>query len=239
MSYGDAKNAAGRTLGKAAAFFIGPKLSRDPAAQAAMEWLYQDCGAQTQDWLMLLCYDPTVDTGSVGDLPRVKLFSDLGVVYARNSWKDDAPVLMFKCGPYGGFKLNAYRHAFEKPHYINVAHDDPDANSFALCVDGGFAPHPSAYDNPKLTSDHNTLLVNGDGQKGEGTGWMQPIPDTDMRALSYLTGWKKGNNGGFIIEGEAGNAYEKLKRFRRALACTRDGDLIIEMTRADVAPAGE
>lgn len=224
LSFGDSGNGIGRSLGKTAAFFIGPRLSRDPAAQAAMTWLHDAAvadngGDAASHWNTLVFYDPTLEAGSIDDLPPVELFEDLGVVYLRDSWRDDAPLMMFKCGPHGGYKLNAYRHSFpEKPQYINVAHDDPDANTFAMVVDGGLAPHPSKYDNPKLTANHNTILVDGSGQSGEGKGWMQPIGDADMRTLQYLTGWKQGDGGRVIVEGEAGNLYPYLKGFRRTVA---------------------
>jgi hypothetical protein len=70
---------------------------------------------------------------------------------------------------------------------------------------------------PKKTEFQNTLLVNGKGQIGEGSGYTQPVKDTDMRKLSYLTSWKYDQKSGIIIaEGEAGNAYPDLKHFRRS-----------------------
>ena len=52
--------------------------------------------------------------------------------------------------------LNQYRHEVlkdGKPHYINVAHDDPDANSFALAGDGELWFHPGVYSKLKKTEE--------------------------------------------------------------------------------------
>lgn len=218
LSFGDANNRPDSDFGKTAAFFIGPTRSRDPAAQAALTALYENLADSGKTlWMLVPFYDPTLEPSSIERLPTGHLFEDLGVVYLRDHWKANPVVMMFKCGPFGGFKLNEYRHSFEKPHYINIAHDDPDANTFAMILGRGFAPHPSLYDAPKLTANHNTILVDGKGQLGSGEHWTQPIEGRDMRQLSYLVGWKRDQAGRVIVEGEAGNAYPTLKRFRRVM----------------------
>ena len=224
VSYGDCSNRANYRGNLTAAFFTGPRLSRDPVAQAAMEHFYnkqtdngQNLGFFGYPWMVLAHYDPTVKTGDFRTLPTHRLFADMGVAYLRDSWDYDAALMMFKCGPYGGYALNAYRNANDF-HYVNIAHDDPDANTMALCIDGEMVLHPGVYFVGKRTEQHNTLLAGGKGQVGEGDKFTQPIADTDMTTLSYLTGWKHDlKTGRAIVEGEAGNAYPALKRFRRSL----------------------
>ncbi|MBN2583048.1 MAG: DUF4962 domain-containing protein [Planctomycetes bacterium] len=247
MTFGDAPN-TNKTFGHLdAGFFICPALSRDKDVQAALVNYYQK-NAKFDDpkrvyrapWILLALYDPTVGQGDYKALPTYRLFADLGAASMRDSWDDDAVLFTFKCGPYGGYKLNEYRHEVKddqgKPHYVNVAHDDPDANCFALGFGGELLFHPGNYATNKLTQTNNTITVDGKGQLGEGDAYTQPVPGVDMRTLSYLTGWKAGQDGRIIVEGEAGNAYPTLKRFRRT-AVWMPGEyiLILDDIRGDGA----
>jgi hypothetical protein len=90
---------------------------------------------------------------------------------------------------------------------VSVAHDDPDANSIAMSIAGDFIFHPGVYSTKKMTDTISSLTVDGKGQVMEGEAYTQPLPERDMRDLSYLTGWKTGDKGRLIVEGEAGNAY--------------------------------
>lgn len=240
MSFGDDMNGDGGAFdNQEAAFFIGPRLSRDRNVQAALVQRFlkkarfpnAPSRPYAYPWALLAFYDPTVGQGDAKALPLWRVFPDLGAVSLRDSWEDRAVCFTFKCGPYGGYRLNEYAHANPKdgkPHYINVAHDDPDANEFALGMDGAFLFHPGFYSLRKLTESHNTVSVDGKGQVNEGNDFTQPVPDTDMRTLSFLTGLKAGGNGRVIVEGEAGAAYrdKALKGFRRT-AVWMPGDYIL------------
>ena len=223
MSFGDDSNGKGGTFERLdAPFFIGPQLSHDKLAQAALTFRMETLRAlkdkQRYPWTMLPFYDSTLTGGDHLALPTYRLFSDLGAVSMRDNWTPTGVALSFKCGPYGGAKLNEFAWHTGKQTYINVAHDDPDANGFALAMAGGFIFHPGAYSMPKLTEQASTVLVDGKGQINEGSGYTQPVKDVDMRTISYLTGWKVGEVGRLIVEGETGKAYpERLKRFRRTM----------------------
>jgi hypothetical protein len=222
ISYGDDQNSVAAVFGNNdGAFFLGPHLTQDKNMQAALlrRVARSDHPASGKPpiypWSLLAFYDPTVSGGDYKALPLYRLFPDMGSATMRDSWEDDAVVMTFKCGPYGGYRLNDYRMATPgedgKPHYVNIAHDDPDANEFTLAIGNGFAFHPGVYSFVhKLTTQHNTLTVDDKGQLGEGDAFTQPTGALDMRTLSYLTGWKTGDNGRVIIEGEAGNAYRGM-----------------------------
>ena len=265
ISYGDDQNSGPSAFGNNdAAFFLDPHLTRDKNVQAALihrmikkslpgkngrPFLYQ--------WAMLAFFDPTVQKGDYKALPVFRLFPDMGAATMRDSWEDDAVIFTFKCGPYGGYKLNDYRMTTPdergNPNYVNIAHDDPDANEFALSMGNGFVFHPGVYSFAhKITRQHNTITIDGKGQLGEGDGYTQPTGRLDMRKLSYLTGWKAGDKGRIIIEGEAGNAYRGvtgpefkkltktpdpvLNRFRRtAIWMPREYILILDDIAADSA----
>jgi len=168
-------------------------------------------------WFGLVWFDSSISGGSITELPDRHYFDDLGLVFARDGWTSDRVGLMFKCGPYGGHTLNAYRNRNDF-HYINVAHDDPDANTFQLFTGGEMVVEEDRYSTKKPTSSHNTILVNGRGQKGEGKSWTQPLrgDDADMARLARMITWKSAGDV-VIAEGEAGRAYADLDRFRRTV----------------------
>jgi len=176
-------------------------------------------------WFSLIWFDPTLAGGSIDRLPQAVLFPDLGIATLRDGWAAGNVAAMFKCGPYGGRKLNEYRNA-NQFHYINVAHDDPDANMFTIFAGGQFLADDDRYAAKKLTRSHNTILVNGKGQRGEGGGWTQPLRNVDMASLATVTTWKD-TGAAAVAEGEAGGMYDGLERFRRAFIWVRGGYILV------------
>jgi len=172
-------------------------------------------GAYWLGWLSLVWYDAALKGGSINNLPKAFLFDDLGLSFVREGWEKDDVAVMLKAAPYGGFKLNQYRNENDL-HYINVAHDDPDANMFQLYADGEVLARDDGYAYSKVTSSHNCILVNGKGQDGEGHHWTQPIDGRDMTDMAWATTWKDAGDV-VVVEGEAGGAYADLDRFRRTV----------------------
>jgi hypothetical protein len=178
----------------------------------------------TYGWFSLLWYRP-LRGGSLEHVPTTALYPDLGVALVRESWNTNAVGAMFKCGPYGGQTLNEYRNA-NGFHYVNVAHDDPDANMFVIFADRQLLADDDRYSTNKITSNHNTILVNGKGQKGEGGGWTQPLGGVDMSSLARLTTWK--STGDIVVaEGEAAGLYDGLSRYRRTFIWVRGGYILV------------
>jgi len=165
-------------------------------------------------WSSIIWHDPTVPGGALANLPLVSYHSDLGLATMRDGWEAAGTVgAMFKCGPYGGARLNAYRNQ-NGYHYINIAHDDPDAGEFLIHVGNAPVARSDGYSYTKLTSGHNTIIVNGAGQKGEGHQWTQPLSGVDMSQLAKVLRWSAAD-GVALVEGEAGAAYNGLARYRR------------------------
>jgi len=259
ISWGDDQNSVGTSYGhNDASFFLAPRLSRDKEAQAMLLMRLAKTNIPDKKgnppilpWTMLTFYDPTVGQGDYKAMQPYRLFPDIGAASMRDSWEDDAVVFTFKCGPTGGYKLNEYRMATMvdgKPHGVNIAHDDPDANEFALAVGNGFAFHPGVYSTSRRTSEHSTLTVDDIGQVGEFPFWTPPLDGVDWQQFSYLTGWKSDDKGHVIIEGEAAGAYrgklEKqdklpdpvLKTYRRtAIWMPKEYILILDNIVADGA----
>jgi homoserine acetyltransferase len=189
--------------------------ARDKDLQTAIMRFYDAQAAEAfmYGWFSLLWYDPSL-AGGAFKMPNQAYYEDLGLAFLRDGWAAENVGLMFKCGPYGGYKLNEYRNANDY-HGINVAHDDPDANTFDLYARGQMLIQDGGYAAKKLSSSVNTILVNGRGQKGEGEGWTQP-----------LLAWKPGDTFS-VVEGEAAGAYADLTRYRRTVIFAPAGYVLI------------
>ena len=195
--------------------------------QAAVWEAYEvDRKSYHYDWFSLIWYDPTLEAGSLENLPKTGFFPDIGLGVVRDGWEEKDTALLFKCGPYGGHTLNKYRNE-RNFHYINVAHNHPDANSFQLFTRGHQIATDDHYPNVKITRAHNTILVDGKGQKGGGQGWTQPLGRSDMTKLANVITWKEAGKV-IVMEGEAGGLYDALERFRRLIVWV-EGDYILLM----------
>lgn len=165
-------------------------------------------------WLSVIWDDPKLAIAATDNYETVALFPDVGVTYLRDTWGEEGVSAMFKCGPFGGYHLNHYRDK-KKGNYINVAHDDPDANTFLLARGKTVLAETDGYSRRKASQNHNTILVNGMGQmsKGrpEGVVWTQPaVGETSMAEMAYLTAWQA--DGAVIaMEGEAAGSYLATK----------------------------
>jgi hypothetical protein len=166
-------------------------------------------------WMALLWHDPGLSEGAAEELPTRGFFDDVGLLYVRDGWTRQSAAAMFKACPFGGHLLNEFRNTRDFS-YINVAHDDPDANSFVLWRNGGFLAETSRYSHRKRSSSHNTILINGMGQMSEGRPeggmWTQPAQGSvDMTEMAYITAYRPGDEV-VIIEGEAGGSYRAMRR---------------------------
>ena len=170
---------------------------------------------------------PAPEGGKVENLPKSIRFPDIGMVFMREGWNVTDIGASFKSSPFGGFALNEYRDTHNY-HYINVAHDDPDANTFTIMKGNQFIVANSGYSHRKHSANHNTILVNGIGQHPVGranqgnenntTMWTQPASgNVSMSEIAYLTNFK--TVGPITLtEGEAAGSYPGtgLTRYRRS-----------------------
>ncbi|MCE9612831.1 MAG: DUF4962 domain-containing protein [Lentisphaerae bacterium] len=229
----------GGGVGSYAAFlYKGAAVHGDANMQAALDAVRARLPVPFQEfvWFALLWYDPGLKGGSLSALPMAAFFDDLGLATLRDGWDTGDVALLFKCGPFGGYRLNAFRNATQPPTYINVAHDNPDANSFVLCARGTLLAETCRYSNNKTSANHNTILINGIGQTVDGRDpggpWSQP-GSGDMTRMAVVTAWT--NAGDFCaIEGEAAGAYPAragqrpaLERFRRLLIWVKGAYVLV------------
>lgn len=147
----------------------------DSAWQGAAQWLAQEFTSSAADatgsghYLNFAWYDPTIAprTPQAASLPLCHHFEDLGIVSSRSAWEGKATHLVVKCGPPLG-----HRHADGTADY-GAGHVHPDVGHFILAARGEVLFRDSGYTNPKLTGNHSVVLVDGRGQKGEGSTWFE------------------------------------------------------------------
>lgn len=199
---------------------------RDPYAQwLALEMDRRNIGrAAYCTWANLLWYDETLKPVDLSSLPTSGLSDDVGWVTSRSRWADDAAIMVgFKCGPMHGHKVQDYyfRQYDEKwpeLHSIGGGHGHADVNSFQVYGYGKWLAIDPGYERPiKTTSTHNTLLVNGKGQLGEGLSWFDRNSVIGNRATSRITKVDAKNSYLYTV-GDAYNIYPAalgLTRFHR------------------------
>ncbi len=232
FSYGDSATGV-KQLGYDAALYHTASIHRQGDVQAVLNRVVEQHGL-AWGWMGLVWFDRSVEATDLDVIAQTRLFEDIGVVFLRDSWGNDGTAAMFKCGPMGGYTLNRYRNANDMA-YINVAHDDPDANSFVIFSDGQFVAETDRYSKQKRSANHNTILVNGIGQltagRKEGQVWSQP--GGDMARMAYLTAWKDAGDV-VVVEGEASGAYiavrgkrPALERFRRTFIWVKGAYILV------------
>ncbi|MCE5238282.1 DUF4962 domain-containing protein [bacterium] len=174
-------------------------------------------------WLNLLWYDPQIQAiAPSAGLPTLMHFTDLGIVSARTDWTGNEPLLVFKSGPFLGHE------AVKKLSYdAGGGHVHPDANHFVLFGSGEWLIKDDGYAD-KRTGQHNTLLVDGQGQTGEGK-WFSgasTLRQGDQPTIFRIRRWP----GIDWIGGRAQAAYPQrlgLKRFRRHLIFFKPDALVV------------
>jgi hypothetical protein len=138
-------------------------LNRDSQAQwLAGEVRRAGVTNSSSQWLDLLWYDPSIAPQSPAALPALRHFDDLGIVSARSGWTGDESLVVFKCGPPAGH-FATDRLASD----LGLGHVHPDVNHFVIFGCGEWLLRNDGYA-WKDTAQHNTLIVDGKGQVGEG-----------------------------------------------------------------------
>lgn len=144
---------------------------RDDTAQ----WLAQQVDdsnttSAEASWLNLLWYDPTLTPRPPDNLPTLRHFEDLGIVSARSDWSGRESLLYLRCGPPLGHEAGG-KFGYD----AGSGHVHPDLNHFSLFGAGAWLLRDDGY-SAKWTRQHNTLLVGGRGQLGEGHMWFAGAP---------------------------------------------------------------
>jgi hypothetical protein len=197
---------------------------RDPHAQ----WLAQEIdeanvAASGASWLNILWYDPTVVPVPPARLPTLYHFEDMGIVSARSDWSGQESLVVLKCGPFLGHQ--AVRTFTYDP---GGGHVHPDANHFVLFGAGEWLIRDDGY-RAKWTGQHNTLLIDGTGQLGEGKQWFAGSRPLAVKARPHLLRVESTPDLDHMA-GDAAEAYPAalgLKRFCRHVVFLKPDALVV------------
>ncbi len=148
----------------------GAKRYSDPVAMGLAEALNK---GPCSDAFNLLWLDENLAPSTPQEAaPLMSRFNDLGMVFARTSWGDDATYFAITSRPIGG-QLQA-RLNVEQKLPGGCFHSHPAQNHFILFGRGRELAGDPGYSIKKETKNHNTILVDGHGQYADGVGWPPP-----------------------------------------------------------------
>src|SRR5262245_20219663 len=117
-----------------------------------------------------------------------------------------------------GRKAQDYYEAHAgQTHEIGGGHGHPDVNSFQIYARGKWLAVDPGYERPKWSRNHNTVLINGRGQLGEGETWFDRKSVLAAGATSGLQSVEHRGEYDYIV-GDALNIYPSetgLSKFHR------------------------
>jgi hypothetical protein len=150
------------------------------------------CGAIGAGPFSFLLYDPEVKPMAPTGRPPFDFMSDFGIAVMRENWSGAESACSLKCGP------NVGHHAAKRfSHPLGGGHMQPNNGDVQIFSHGGWIlVHPGyVY---KDTSYHNTLLIDGLGQLGEKSEWMEDLSFRQSRRYPFMVradhheGWDYG-----------------------------------------------
>ncbi len=196
---------------------------------------FQDYGNRTRSrhvykfsWLDFITFDPTVAPVDFTTLPPFHHFEDNGFVVMRSGWNPDATLVAFHCGPGPGHRNQADPRRIERRGF-GPGHAHPDINSFSLFAHGRWLALDPGYARPKWTRDENTLLINDQGQVGEGREWLDYMAFQNREPAPRILHAVSTPEYDYVI-GDAGNVYPDeagLQHFRRHLLFLKPAVVVI------------
>ena len=200
-------------------------LHRDSHAQwLASELRRAGVTSSIPHWLDLLWYDPTVTPQPPTALPTLRHFEDIGIVSARSNWSGDESLVVFKCGPPAGhFAADSYSFP------VGPGHAHPDGNHFMIFGGGEWLLRDDGYA-WKETGQHNTLLIDGKGQVGEGFPWLNYGLNSSLIRVHPRMLTARSSESLDEISGDAAALYPQaagLKRYLRRLFFLKPDVLLV------------
>ncbi len=147
----------------------------------------------------------------------------MGLVSARTGWDGGESLLVFKCGPFIG-----HQAASEFSYDPGGGHVHPDVGHFVLFGAGQWLIRDDGYQD-KWTDQHNTLLIDGVGQLGEGRQWFNGTACLSAKSRPRIL---RATSSAELdhITGDVTSAYPKrvgLQRFVRHLLFVKPEVLIV------------
>ncbi len=218
------------------------QLLRVIAAQygdATAQWMaqrFEEEGVDAQNtatWMSAVYADTDLEAVSPidGDLETLKWFKDLDLVVSHSDWSGNEDILIMKTGVPCGKNLMDMVLSGEYAGNPDAGHAHPDANHITLFANGEYLLRDEGYSKPKLTSNHNTLLVDGKGQLGEGEDWMQEGAYIDSNSVPSMKVVEANETYGYdYIVGDATQAYDSalgLSKYERNIVYLKEEQVML------------
>lgn len=171
----------------------------------------------------MIFYDESVAETDFDNLPLTRFFDDLGLYVNRSSWNRDATLLTIKCSRPGGRRQWEWLWKLKKSKgydCFGLSHQHPDNNSFLIHSDGQYIAVDDGYNRSVRASDHNVILVDGQGYEGEGVNNIWKNHSAEMYGDTERCEIKSDHS---YFSGETAAVYRKelaLKVCRRHLLHT-------------------
>ncbi len=200
-----------------------------PFMQWLADTLQEKCGRTAH--YIYATWNPDAASASPEELgmPTLWYFDDLDYVSARSNWSGDESLIYFGCGSNIGKTGQKYLFKSGTTSSLGEGHSHPDANHFQLFGNGDFLLRDDGYVY-KQTNSHNTLLVNGAGQKLEGEQYLLPRGDFEpYYEYPYIKKVISVDEYDYFV-GCGANAYpisSGLERFNRHMLYLKDDDILI------------
>ena len=178
---------------------------RDPVVQDYAVKIQAD-KPHKLSWVDFLMFDDTLHPVDFRTVEKTfHHFDDHGFVTMRSSWSEDATLVGFRCGPAPGH-ANQAKPEREANRGYGPGHQHPDINSFVIYGNGTWLAIDPGYIQIKETRNHNTVLVNGHGQAGAGSKWLDFMAFESREPAPAITFTETTPDVDYII-GNAGNIY--------------------------------
>jgi hypothetical protein len=180
-------------------------------------------------WLDFLTYNSSLQPYDFKTVEKEFYhFEDHGFVTMRSSWKDDATLIGFHCGPAPGHANQEKQERISNRGY-GPGHQHPDINSFVIYSNGTWLAIDPGYVHLKETRNYNTILVNGQGQAGAGEKWLDYMAFENREPAPKITLTESNSEYDYVI-GNAGNIYVDeagLECFERQLMFIKPDVIIV------------
>jgi len=195
----------------------------------------RDSGLASASWWALTWHTGSVQPASPAGFPLQKHFTDLDQLMLRSAWEDSTATLIgIKCGPFMG-----RRESGVSAYDLGAAHGHPDAGSFQIFSRGRFLTVDPGYTLLKRTANHNTLLVRGKGQLGEGEPWFATGEALAFEQYPRLVEVRSTDSYDYALA-DLSRAYHPglgLERFRRHFLYLRP-DMLLVADEIELASGG-
>ena len=206
---------------------------------ATAQWLAEEVenagidAVPSNIWMSVMLTDTKLEAVAPTEetVETLKWFNDMDYVISRSDWSGNEDLLSIKTGVPCGKNLMEMIQNGEYPGQADAGHAHPDANHITLYANGEYLLRDEGYSDLKCASNHNTLLVDGKGQLGEGQMWMQEQLYIDNNAIPHIKIAESNDTYQYdYIVGDATEAYEKdlgLDLFERNILFLKEEQVML------------